>query len=179
MKAFDSINREMLCQAKFGIPAPLIDVIVKMNTDIEVTTSVGKARATFPSTSGVKQGDNLAPVLFLFAIQAAAESIERNWHFQKPALSVTYKKRGNAKAGQTSLAFNKAFYADDAAFFFLSRAEPIEGTTFITKEFARFGLAVDVGTKETTRVPGNIKACSISRPEARHRIQQQLTITMS
>jgi hypothetical protein len=46
------------------------------DTDIEVSTSVGKAKATFPSTSGVKLGDNLSPALFLFAIQATAESEE-------------------------------------------------------------------------------------------------------
>jgi hypothetical protein len=61
-KAFDSINREMLWQilAKFGLLVPLVNVIMKMYTDIEVTTSVGKAKATFPSTSGVKQGDTKA-----------------------------------------------------------------------------------------------------------------------
>jgi hypothetical protein len=32
----------------------------------------------------VKQGDNLAPTLFLFAIQAAAEAMSDNWKFAKP-----------------------------------------------------------------------------------------------
>ena len=164
MKAFDSVNREMLWQilAKYGIPVPLVDVIEKMYADIEVTTSVGKAKTTFPSTSGVKQGDNLAPLLFLFVVQAATETMEKNWSFEKPDLSVTPKNlmnhRDSAKRGHTPLAFNKAFYADDAAFIFLSRAELIEGTTFITKEFARFGLAVHLGTKEPTRVPGKTEA---------------------
>jgi hypothetical protein len=57
---------------------------MKMYTDIEVSTSVEKAKATFPSTSGVKQGDNVAPVLFLFAIQAAAEFMSLDGHEQKP-----------------------------------------------------------------------------------------------
>jgi hypothetical protein len=38
---------------------PLVTVIMKMYTDMNVSTSVGKAKATIPSTSGVKQGDNL------------------------------------------------------------------------------------------------------------------------
>jgi hypothetical protein len=54
-----------------------------------------------------------------------------------------------------------AFYADDAAFVFLSRAELIEGSTFITKEFARFGLTVHLGTKEPTRVTANTEALHI------------------
>jgi hypothetical protein len=71
--AFDSINREMMWKilAKCGVPLPLVNVIVKMYTNIEISMSVGKAKATFPSTSGVKQDDILDPVLYIFAIQAA------------------------------------------------------------------------------------------------------------
>jgi hypothetical protein len=64
--------------AKLEIPVPLADVTMKMYTDIEVSTSVGKAKPTFPSTSGVKLGDNFSPALFLFAIQATVESMNRN-----------------------------------------------------------------------------------------------------
>ena len=35
---------------------------------------------TIPSTVGVKQGDNLAPVLFVFFINAVAQSIEEEWN---------------------------------------------------------------------------------------------------
>jgi hypothetical protein len=65
VKAFDSVNREMMWKtpAKYGILEPLINVIVKVFTDIEVSTSVWKAKATFSSASGVKKGDNLAPSL--------------------------------------------------------------------------------------------------------------------
>mgnify|MGYP000308658762 CR=1 FL=1 len=75
VKAFNSLNRERMWQilVKYGIPERLVNVIMKMYTDIEVSTSVGKAKATFLSTLGVKQGDNLPPVLFIFAIQAAVE----------------------------------------------------------------------------------------------------------
>ena len=75
VKAFNSLNRERMWQilVKYGIPKRLVNVIMKMYTDIEVSTSVGKAKATFLSTLRVKQGDNLSPVLFIFAIQAAVE----------------------------------------------------------------------------------------------------------
>ena len=39
----------------------------------------GKQIHEFLNLVGVKQGDNLAPVLFLFVMQAALESLERVW----------------------------------------------------------------------------------------------------
>jgi hypothetical protein len=87
----------------------------------------------------VKQGDNLAPVLFLFAIQAATEPMNRNWRFDKPDLTVTPKhrinRRDNAKTG------------NDAAFVFPSRV--------------RFGLTVHLGTKEPNRVTSKTEAMHI------------------
>ena len=38
--------------------------------------SVGKTVVTIESTVGVKQGDTLAPILFLFVMQAAMETLE-------------------------------------------------------------------------------------------------------
>jgi hypothetical protein len=98
--------------AKYGVPEPLVNVIVKMIMNTEISTSVGKAKATFPpSTSGVKQGDVLAPVLFLFAIQAAAESTNEKWRFRKPDLPVLSKSymntRDTAKKAHRPLGFNR------------------------------------------------------------------------
>jgi hypothetical protein len=86
---------------------------------------------------------NIAPAHFLFAVQAAAESMNKSSRFRKLDLSVSSKnhlnQRDNGKNGQRPLDFNRSIYADDAAFIvLLSRAELIEGSTFITKEFARF-----------------------------------------
>jgi hypothetical protein len=76
VKAFDSVNREMLWQIleKYGIPKETISVIKKMYTDVRIKLSIEEAEAFFNSTSGVKQGDNRAPVLFLFAIQSYSSS---------------------------------------------------------------------------------------------------------
>ena len=50
-----------------------------MYTDITIKLGIEKAEAFFISTSGVKQGDNLAPILFLFAIQAMIDTMHHNW----------------------------------------------------------------------------------------------------
>jgi hypothetical protein len=84
VKAFDSVNREMLWQllTKYGLPDDLITLIRKLYTDINIEVRCGKATASFTSRSGVKQGDNLAPVLFLFVIQAAVEYMEKSGRFR-------------------------------------------------------------------------------------------------
>ena len=82
VKAFDSVNREMLWKIlkKYGIPKErTIMVIKKMYTQIKIKLGIEKAEALFFSTSGVKQGDNLAPALFLFVIQATIKTMHREW----------------------------------------------------------------------------------------------------
>jgi hypothetical protein len=98
--------------ARYMIPEPLVNVIVTMYTDRN-----GKIKA--------KLGVDPSPVLFLFAIQAAAVSMHEKWGFHKTDLSVSSNiytdKRDKDTKGQRPLDFNKFFYADDAAFIFLSR----------------------------------------------------------
>ncbi len=54
-----------------------------MYTDIKIKLGIEKAEALFYSASGVKQGDNLAPTLFLFAIQATIKTIHHKWSNMK------------------------------------------------------------------------------------------------
>ena len=44
-----------------------------------MTFKSGKANYKFVNVLGVKQGDNLAPVLFLFVMQAAMETLQSVW----------------------------------------------------------------------------------------------------
>jgi hypothetical protein len=61
--------------------------------------------------------------------------MNKNWQFRKRDLFVSSKnymsKRDDAKKRQDPLDFNRSFHADDAALIFLSKAERIEGSTFI------------------------------------------------
>jgi hypothetical protein len=69
---------------KYGIPDTLISMIVKLYMNITINMNVGKTNVSFESTSGVKQGDNLAPVLFLFVIQAVIDMMEEDWPVECP-----------------------------------------------------------------------------------------------
>ena len=166
VKAFDSVNREMLWTilAKYGVPSGTISTIKKMYTNISVSVRVGKAKEKFTSRSGVKQGDNLAPILFLFVIQAAVESMQKEWPTAKPNLEwspnefipgkgLQYKgsltQRSTRAKDNVKLDHNKSFYADDAAFIFLSFEDLITGTKHIRDHFRFFGLQVHLGTRSS------------------------------
>jgi hypothetical protein len=63
----------------FDLIYSIIEVLKKMYTDINIKLSIEDAELIFKSISGVKQGDNLAPVLFLFVVQAAVETMHKKW----------------------------------------------------------------------------------------------------
>ena len=56
----------------------MIATFKKMYTNINIKLSIEDAELIFNSISGVKQGNNLAPVLFLFVVQAAVETMHKN-----------------------------------------------------------------------------------------------------
>ena len=65
-KALDSINHELLFKLleTFGIPDRVITVIKK----IMIKLTVGKFVNFVNYSTGVKEGDNLAPILFIIGI---------------------------------------------------------------------------------------------------------------
>ena len=77
VKAFDTVNRTALIAIlrKFGVPNHLALLIERLHTDVKVKLKVGATDVLFEATIGVKQGDNMAPVLFLFYMQAAIEAM--------------------------------------------------------------------------------------------------------
>ena len=50
-----------------------------MYKDSRVRLIIGKIDTMIPFYIGVKQGDSMAPVLFLFIIMGFAETLEREW----------------------------------------------------------------------------------------------------
>ena len=50
-----------------------------MYQDIKVIIKIGKETAKIKQTVGVRQGDNMSTVLFLFLMTALSESIDAEW----------------------------------------------------------------------------------------------------
>ena len=81
VKAFYTSNHALMDKLleKYGCPPALRSAIARMYKDSRVRLIIGKIDTTIPFQVGVKQGDNIAPVLFLFIIMGFAETPEGEW----------------------------------------------------------------------------------------------------
>jgi hypothetical protein len=135
----------------------MIQVLQKLYTDVTINLRVGEKLEQFPSTSGVKQGDNLAPVLFIYVMHAVSNSLDKKWNFETP----DFRWRPDTQAGDargqlcgtrhstkgTLFSFFKSYYVDDTAFILLSREELVTASKLIVSHFRRFGLTIHTGSR--------------------------------
>ena len=69
----------MMILVRYGCPQNLCDTITRMYKDGVVKLVIGGFEMTIYFKVGVKQGDSVAPVLFLFIVMAFAETLEKEW----------------------------------------------------------------------------------------------------
>ena len=69
----------MVILERYGVPPKLRSVIERMYEDLKIVIKIGKAKAEMNHTVGVRQGDCMAPVLFLFIIMAFSETLAIEW----------------------------------------------------------------------------------------------------
>ena len=153
VKAFDTVPRKSLLRvlAKFGVPPKMVKVIENMYSNCTVKVDVGENEFVIKATAGVKQGDNLAPVLFLIYIQAVLETLDGKFP-QRKKLSFATKfdhilhgRLHSVKKGLTLFEIGESLYADDAFFGFETRQELEVGAVIIDRHFTSFGLQVHRG----------------------------------
>ena len=150
VKAFDRVPREMLWMIleKFGVPPKLIRLLKSLHANVQVKFTVNEVTNTIECIIGVKQGDILGPLLFLFFLEAVMITW-RKLH-ERP-LCLYYTKyddiltgrRFNTKGEEFSLPDSE--YADDTAVLFVSRESLVVSTPLLIAHFARFGLEIHVG----------------------------------
>ena len=108
-KAFDSINREMLFQIMlaYGIPDQIVAATRKLYDNSKAMVVVnGKMSETFAITTGVLQGDTLAPFLFIMVIDYVMSNSEEDFGF-------IYAKRTSSRHPAKTI--NDLDFADDIA----------------------------------------------------------------
>jgi hypothetical protein len=151
VKAFDSVPRDGLSAVldKFGIPPKMRRLIMKFHSDLVVKVLVGEDDVCFESSTGVKQGCPMAPILFALYFQAANEVVDS----LAPASSIWFKSKNDfIFTGRKTLAeadsefqFDKSLYADDKTKLYESREKLTAGMQIIFTVFKRFGLTCHVG----------------------------------
>jgi Reverse transcriptase (RNA-dependent DNA polymerase) len=80
LKPFDRINCNLLFTIlkPYGIPNSLTTLIKALYTVMSIKVEVGKESNTILYLVGVQQGNNTAPLLFWFVMQAFTDIIEKN-----------------------------------------------------------------------------------------------------
>ena len=154
VKAFDTVPREALFAVlrRFGIPDHFVNVIIRLHENAVIKVKIGSVEEQVESSIGVRQGSCEGPVLFLFIMQAAMETMQ--WPVPKPqfrtrADGVTSGERSARKRGATSFELWASLYADDCAILFETRADLITGTSYLFNHLRKFGLQMHVGTGDT------------------------------
>ncbi|EJK77891.1 hypothetical protein THAOC_00245, partial [Thalassiosira oceanica] len=86
VKALDTADHKLLIEilSRYGAPPHLCKVIEQMYTDLTVVLKIDKSVEEILQEDGVRQGDNMAPVLFLLLMHAFVDSLEAIWESKGP-----------------------------------------------------------------------------------------------
>ena len=162
VKAYDTANHDLLLKVleKYGAPPKFVAAIKTMYTDLKVVLKIDKEIAEIMQSVGVRQGDNMAPVLFLFLMSAAAETLELAWRQANiEVLTVAHSPDNELDTGcvrghtprmytsrkLTAYEIYQLLYVDDGAFPFSTREALIKGLALVHSHLTRFGLEVHIG----------------------------------
>jgi hypothetical protein len=141
-------------------PPKFVAAIKTMYTDLKVVLKIDKEMAEIMQSVGVRQGDNMAPVLFLFLMSAAAETLEPAWRQANiEVLTMAHSPDNELNTGcvrghtprmytsckLTAYEIYQLLYVDDGAFPFSTREALIKGLALVHSHLTRFGLEVHIG----------------------------------
>ncbi len=81
VKAYNTANLALLFDIleRYGAPPKFVNAVERIYQDLEVVLKIEKETVELPQSFGVRQGDNMAPVLFLSLMSAFAETLEIEW----------------------------------------------------------------------------------------------------
>ena len=79
IKTFGSIHHGLMFELlkNFGVPTRPLNVIKKLYKNFMIEIKVGKKKTLIDYSTGVNQGDNLAPILFIIVMQFLAKLLKK------------------------------------------------------------------------------------------------------
>ena len=167
VKAFDKVPRQLLWEilAKFGVPSKLISLLRSLHNRVVVKFTVNEVTHHLECIIGVKQGDILGPILFVFYIAA----IIITWRklFDRP-LCVFHTRMDFTMTGRNSCTRGDTFpiddseYADDTAVLFPTRDSLEQSAPDMILHFKRFGAEIHLGTADKD---SKSEVLFVSKPE--------------
>ena len=153
VKAFDTVNHEALFTVlrRYGAPDHFVNLVIRLHDRASMSFSHGGVQADIGISIGVRQGSCEGPVLFLFMMLAAMETLEWDPTMTKPVFACTTKSglTGHRPAKRAiHFDFWHSLFADDCALLFATRWDLIRGTNIINDHLKKFGLLMHVGRGE-------------------------------
>jgi hypothetical protein len=84
VKAFNTVPRDALFAVlrRYGLPNNFLNIIIRLHKNAKTKVKIGSVNSEIKSSIGVQQGSCEGPVLFLFIMQAALETMK--WPVPKP-----------------------------------------------------------------------------------------------
>ena len=162
VKSFDTSNHKLMVEIlkKYGCPPKLCSTIRRMYTDNNVRLTIGKIDISRPFEAGLKQGDSVAPILFLFIMRAFTDTIEKEW-VRNDLKMIKFKLHSNSPQYSLRITSHPAktfshgtlfkifcvLYVDDGAFASETRKDMEIGSNLVFQHFNRFGLQMHIGSK--------------------------------
>jgi hypothetical protein len=164
VKAYDTANHALLFDIleRYGTLPKFVNMVECIYQDLVVVLKIEKETAELPQSIGVRQGDNMTPVLCLFLMSVFAETLEIEWKAtgidvctvrlvvgRKIALGKE-KIRGHLPKEYMSQALTaveifQCLYVDDGAFIFSSWANMTQGLALVHKYFGQLRLEMHIG----------------------------------
>ena len=134
---------------RYGLPDHFINLVTRLHADAVVNFKIGNEEVEVENKIGVRQGACEGPVLFIFIMAAAMETME--WPVAKPTFRTStanhhlHGERSDRKRDATSFEFFASLFADDCAVLFESHSDMVIGMDYMYKHFLKFGLEIHLG----------------------------------
>ena len=79
IKAFDTTNNDIMLKVleHYGAPPKLCSAISRMYRDLKIVLNIGNIDEKMSQTVGVRQGDCMDPVLFIFMVMTLVKTLEK------------------------------------------------------------------------------------------------------